>query len=361
MIKHLIFIPLSLLFVASLEAQVKYSNEFLALGVGARAHGQGNAVVARIDDANASYWNPAGLAFIENQLQFSAMHAEWFAGIAKFDYIGIAKPLNSRSPSTIAFSVIRLGIDQIPNTLNLVEPDGTINFDNLSEFSAADYAFFISYAQQFRQKKPNRKLAIGGNVKIIRRIIGSFGNAWGFGLDGGLLFKRRNWQWGITARDITFTFNAWNFTLTEDEKTTFQRTGNVIPSSSIEITNPRILLGGAWIKKVSQKITFSTELDLHFTTDGQRNVLINSSSINIDPHIGLEVNYNSAVFLRAGARNWQNIQDDLDPEKETLVFQPTLGIGLQLGSFNLDYGFTDLGDNSPVLYSHVFSLILSFK
>ncbi|MEK7253297.1 MAG: hypothetical protein AAB316_01010, partial [Bacteroidota bacterium] len=40
----------------------KYSNEFLSIGVSARAQGMGNSVVASIDDVTAGYWNPAGLA-----------------------------------------------------------------------------------------------------------------------------------------------------------------------------------------------------------------------------------------------------------------------------------------------------------
>jgi hypothetical protein len=39
----------------------KYSNEFLAIGVGADAYGMGNAVVASADGVSAAYWNPAGL------------------------------------------------------------------------------------------------------------------------------------------------------------------------------------------------------------------------------------------------------------------------------------------------------------
>ena len=39
----------------------KYSNEFLSIGVSAKALGMSNAVVAGSDDVTAGYWNPAGL------------------------------------------------------------------------------------------------------------------------------------------------------------------------------------------------------------------------------------------------------------------------------------------------------------
>ncbi|HQV76516.1 MAG TPA: hypothetical protein PLE78_13565, partial [Flavobacteriales bacterium] len=92
----------------------KYSNEFLAVGVGARALGMGNAFTAVTNDVTSGYWNPAGLLGVKGDLQIGAMHSEYFAGIAKYDYIGVAKPIDSLS--TISFSFIRFGIDNIPNT-----------------------------------------------------------------------------------------------------------------------------------------------------------------------------------------------------------------------------------------------------
>ena len=123
------------IFAFQLSAQTpKYSNEFLTIGVSARAHGMGNAVVANVGDVNAGFWNPAGLTQLEKPFQVSAMHAEWFAGIAKYDYLGIAKKINAdpKKESTFGFSLIRLGIDNIPNTFYLVSPDGSINYDNVS-------------------------------------------------------------------------------------------------------------------------------------------------------------------------------------------------------------------------------------
>src|SRR5690554_3125118 len=68
----------------------KYSNEFLQIGVGARSLGMGNAMVAGVNDVTSVYWNPAGLTGVENKLDVSLMHSEYFAGIAKYDYIGLA-------------------------------------------------------------------------------------------------------------------------------------------------------------------------------------------------------------------------------------------------------------------------------
>ena len=163
----------------------KYSNEFLSIGVGAAAQSMGNAQVASVSDATSGFWNPAGLANIKSDMQVSLMHAEWFASIGNYDYLSIAKPI-SDGKRTLGLSIIRFGIDNIPNTLSLYESDGTINYDNIKPFSAVDYAFLFSYAQKLKSDK----LSIGGSAKVIHRTIGPFATSWGFGFDAGLQFER---------------------------------------------------------------------------------------------------------------------------------------------------------------------------
>ena len=353
------FLLTTLVFAGSTFAQVKYSNEFLAIGVGARAQGMSNAMVAHVGDVSAGYWNPAGLTQIDVPFQISAMHAEWFAGIAKYDYLSFAKPLKGDHKSTIGVSVIRLGIDNIPNTLNLIEPDGTINYDNISTFSAADYAFLFSYGRDIKIK--NKTLSLGGNAKVIRRVIGSFGNAWGFGIDLGVQYRTGNWRFGLMCRDITSTFNAWSFSLKDSEKEVFKATNNEIPESSVEITLPRFIFGAARKFNFKKNVSLLATLDFDLTTDGQRNVLISSKAFNIDPHLGIEAAYKDFIFLRAGVGNFQKALDDVNGTKEIVTVQPNFGIGLRFGSLHVDYALTNIGNVSQVLYSNIFSLTLDLK
>lgn len=347
----------SLLLAAAQVGAQKYSNDFLNIGVGARAHGMAGAQAAFVNDITAIYWNPAGLAGIQAPAQAAAMHAEWFAGIGKYDYIGFGKSLNKERQAYLAFSVIRLGIDQIPNTLSLYNADGTPNYDNITEFSAADYAIMAGYGRQLR----NKAFSVGGTFKIIRRVIGTFGNAWGFGADLGMQYRKGRLALGVTARDLTTTFNAWSFSLSERDKQTFLATGNELPQSGSEITKPTFILGGAYRLKIGAKTNLLPAVDLVLSTDGQRNVLVSAAAFNLDPRVGIELDYNNFLQIRAGAGNFQRVIDDFNASEKKLTVQPNFGIGMKLNRVQLDYALTDIGNLSIVQYSHIFSLKFNFR
>lgn len=334
----------------------KYSNEFLTIGVGAQAQGRGNAVVSTINDVTAGFWNPAGLANLDLDagLQLCAMHSEWFGGVGKFDYLAVALPI-AKGKRRLGLSFIRFGIDEIPNTLSLYESDGTINFDNLSEFSAADYAFLLSYAQKLKTKKGD--LSVGGNLKVVHRRIGPFANSWGFGIDLGAQFKLNKFHIGLVGKDISTTFNAWSFNFTDQEKEVLEITNNNIPINNVEITNPQVILGFAYRFDFG-KSSLLPELNWVFTTDGERNTLISASPVSIDPAFGLEYNYQNFLSIRTGVNQFQR-ELDFDGS-ENLTFRPAIGLGFKLGALKIDYAFTDLGSQENT-FSHVISAILDIK
>ena len=326
----------------------KYSNEFLAIGVGARALGMGSAYTAAVNDVTSGYWNPAGLLGVKGDLQVGVMHSEYFAGIAKYDYVGLAKPIDSLS--TIGFSFIRFGIDNIPNTIDLIDPSGNIDYDRITTFSSADHAFIISYARKLRVPG----LRVGGNAKVIYRRVGEFGKAWGFGLDAGAQYDMDQWHFSAVARDVTGTFNAWSYTLDQRTIDVFTQTGNEIPANSVEVTLPRLMLGAVRQFSFGKKFNLLAAVDLENTFDGKRNTLIKSSLISTDPRIGLELGYANIVYVRTGISNMQYVTNTAGDKQ--LSIQPNIGIGLKIKSLSLDYALTDIGDNSVALYSNIFSL-----
>ncbi len=335
---------------------VKYSNEFLNIGVGARSLGMGNTGVASSTGAYAGYWNPAGLLQQKSDLEVGLMHAEYFAGFAKYDFMGITKRIDSNSVAGL--TVLRFGVDNIPNTLDLVDANGNVDYSRITTFNAVDFAALLSYARVIPQLKG---VELGGNFKIIRRRLGEFGGAWGFGLDAGARYNYKGWQFGALGRDITGTFNAWSYNLTDNQKAVFQQTGNEIPSNSLEVTMPKLILG---ISKTylfwKDRISANGELNLINTFDGKRNTVIKSNLWSMEPAFGVEFGFKGFVFLRGGIGNIQKQFDALGVRQIT-SFQPNFGVGIKYRIFTLDYALTDIGDRSIALYSNIFSLKIEFN
>jgi hypothetical protein len=337
--------------------QVKFVNEFLNIGVGARAHGMFGSVVATTNDGTSGYWNPAGLVGIQSPLQFNAMHANWFGGIANYDFLSVGKKFNEENNAAGSFTLIRMGIDDIPNTLNLIGPDGSVDYNRVIPFSAADYAGIFSYGRSIS----GGKHSLGGSVKIIHRSIGSFGSAWGFGIDLGGQFDLGSFKLGIAARDITTTFNAWSFNLSEEERQVFEATGNDIPVSSTELTLPRVVLGIAYQGGNLSKFSYLIETDLNISTNGTEAGVFSGRNFSVDPTVGLELGINNLVFIRGGIGNIQRIINDVNASQRDLEFQPNLGLGLRLGRLYVDYALTNIGSVSGVLVSNIFSIKIDFQ
>ncbi|MEN3040359.1 MAG: PorV/PorQ family protein [Bacteroidia bacterium] len=332
--------------LATAWAQVKYSNEFLKIGVGARAAGLGNAQVAAVVDATAGYWNPAALLSAPPYPQLILMHSEYFASVAKYDYGALAFPISENRQVGIGF--IRVGIDDIPNTLRFY--DGvSYDFSRISKFSVADMALYLSYAQPIR----DTAFSIGGSLKVIHRVLGPFATAWGFGIDIGLLYRRGPWRVGAVLYDGTSTFNAWTFN-TETFEESFILTGNEIPQNSIEWTRPSARLGAAvhlWQDKIFSLIPAA---DLVIFTDGQRNTLLSAQPISADLSVGTELRYKNWAALRLGMTNFQRMRQWSG--RQYLSFYPTAGLGLNIWHFGIDYALANFTGFSQGMYSHLLSV-----
>ncbi len=361
--KKSIFALLSILFIQSTDCKAqfrKYSNEFLNIGAGARGLGMGNAQIAFVNDATAGYWNPAGLAEVKDDAKAAIMHAEYFSGIAKYDYAAAAIPIQDNK-RTLGFSLLRFAVDDIPNTLFLVEPDGSINYNNIKTFSSADYAFLVSLGQKIKETD-NYTINAGVNAKVIYRKVGKFANAWGFGLDAGVQMRSSKWSVGIMAKDITTTYNAWSFKFTDAEKEKLYLTKNDIPIRSTEITAPRVVFGGGYNFAIGSNFKLLAEANVDVTFDGKRNTVLSGNSISADPHVGIEGSIKDAFFIRAGITNFQRALSDGDTlnQKKVWIYQPSLGAGFKIKKINIDYAFTNLANQSNPLYTHVISLRINF-
>lgn len=365
--KKILFFIISLCLTTLSYSQARnYSNEFLAIGVDAASFGKSNAVVASTSNVNATYWNPAGLAKLENK-QLSLMHASYFANIANYDFGAYALPLENNS--AIGFSIIRFGVDDILDTRQLIANDGSVGtrFDNLPRFSTADYAFTVSYART----PLNKNFSYGINAKVVRRIIGDFASSWGFGLDIGLQGTISKYSYGIIIRDVSTTFNSWQIdddifanTIQNDPSNEAARENNFnaldaqeAPEKT-EITIPSIQAG------IARDFNYRTDLVINVEANinvrfAESNDLISSSSFSIAPSAGFEMGYKKFVFLRGGIGNFQKSKQF--DQSEEVSFQPNFGVGFHYKGVSVDYALTDIGDQSAAVFSNVFSLIIDWK
>jgi hypothetical protein len=334
MIKKFTFIILSFLFILPYaNAQTvfaKYAGEFMAIGVGGRPLAMGGAFTGVANDITAGYYNPSGLAQV-NYPQISLMHDERYGNLVNYDYAAVAIPWDT--DMSFALSVMRLGIDGIPDTRNaLIDVNGNgkiddndrIDYTKITEFSNQDWAFYLSFA-----KKLSEDFYYGASIKYLRRDLAEF-SANGIGFDVGALYKPfENFSVGANIQDITTTLVAWN-------------------TGRNELISPTAKLGASYgLDILNGRLTPALDFDVRFE-NRQYASTFNLGPVSFDMHAGLEFNYNNIFSIRGGYND---------------VKQFTVGAGVKLPKLNIDYSFARFSasklDRLPD--THRISLILTLE
>lgn len=313
----------------------KYAGEFMAIGVGGRALGMGGAFTAIANDITSAYYNPAGLGNL-NYPQISLMHAEQFGNLVNYDYGAVAIPFGT--DLTFALSVMRLGIDGIPDTrealvdgpgstnviYDIYHPNARLNPALIKEFSNQDWAIYLSFA-----KRQTDKFYWGANVKIIRRDIAEYG-ATGIGFDVGALYSPvENLFVGANIQDVTTTLVAWS-------------------TGRNELITPTLKLGTAYRLEILGGVVYpAVDLDIRFE-NRRSSAYGNLGPVSFDAHAGLEYTFKNLFSIRGGYND---------------VRQFTVGAGVKLPKLNIDYSFARFSyselDRLPD--SHRISLILTLE
>jgi hypothetical protein len=305
----------------------KYAGEFISIGVGGRALGMGGAYTALANDVTAGYWNPAGLSKI-NYPQLSLMHSEQFGSLVNYDYAAVAIPFGSNS--SIGLSIIRLGIDGIPDTRNAwVDENGNGILDEdlvgskITYFNAADWAMYFTYS-----KKYDDFFSYGVNLKLIRREM-SVGSATGVGFDIGVQYSPfENILLGANFQDATTTLIAWN-------------------TGTNELISPTLKIGSAYIiEALGGRFAPAFDIDVRFENRRSASNL-NLGPVSFDFHSGLEFDFKNVAALRVGYSDIGTVN---------------FGAGVHLPKFDIDYTFaTSKLTDSRFDNTHRVSIIFTFE
>jgi hypothetical protein len=258
------------------------------------------------------------------------MHDERFGSLLNYDFGAVAIPYGKNA--TLGVSVMRLGVDGIPDTRNAgvdangnpVSSDQYMNAVRLDEskisyFNSADWAVYFTYAQ-----RTSSSLTYGFNLKVIRRTLAEY-SATGVGFDIGLLFSpANNWYVGVNAQDITTTLVAWS-------------------TGTNELISPTLKVGTAYfIDLFGGRFAPTTDVDIRFE-NRQFASIAHLGPVSFDPHIGLEFDFKKVIALRVGYND---------------IKQMTLGAGIHLRKLDIDYSFAQFDEANDLGDTHRISLRL---
>lgn len=179
---------------------------FLRLGLGARSRGMGGAYTAIADNSSAAYYNPAGLAFLENRevnLTYSLMSFDRI-----FNSAGFSRPL----PPSAGFSI---GILQS----GFAESDArSSGGDVIGKIDDAKYAVMMGFAVRLSER-----VAIGITPKWLYSKVYDV-SASSVGLDIGTMVRlQNNLTAGVALKEIGQKFKYTRDPRGEGDETTTDR------------------------------------------------------------------------------------------------------------------------------------------
>ncbi len=280
--------------------------QFLKIGVGARAIGMGEAFISIANDAEALYWNPAGISqFRKNAL--IASHIQWLVDI-KLEFAGAVYHLDPAN--SVGIAITYLHTDEMMETTELM-PLGTGR-----KFSFGDFMVGLTYARNMTDK-----FSFGITAKVMQENIAEL-TMRAFLFDLGTYYKTgwRSIRFAVAVTnfgsDIAPTGTVEYVNL-QNEKVTVKSFQSFSPPTMF-----RIGIAMELMETENSKLTSSVQLD--HPNDNKENL-----------NFGLEYWWNDVLALRAGYKT-ARVEENF-----------SAGFGLRLpmktADFRLDYAFTNFG------------------
>jgi len=173
-------LTLLLLTAAGAQGQAGTDIAVLKAGVGARPLGMGGAFTAVADNADAPYWNPAGLGTMNGRNEITTMQTK-LSTDADHYYVSYIRPAFG---GTLGISWIQVGLGSITQTSSEVDINNEVQ--NLSIFSYFSNAYMLSYGRNL-----NEHISVGLTAKYLNSdMFGiSGGQAYGYSVTPGLLLR----------------------------------------------------------------------------------------------------------------------------------------------------------------------------
>lgn len=277
---------------------------FLDIGMGARGVAMGDAYTAMgVEDATATFWNPAGLAF-GDKMSFVGTYVQYFAGIT-FGSGGISLPVNGVGTFGLSFSYLNTG--DIEET-TVLQQEGTGN-----TFSANDVMIGLTYSRALTDK-----FAFGGNIKYVQETLANEkASALAFDLSTLYYTGFRSLRLGMIIRnfgpDLEFSGSYTDY-------------DNGTPLPDKQTYSP-----------FHMPLTFKVGLAYDvFPSGGMHQVTLSADAVHPNDSkervdIGGEYKFMNILALRGGYITNHDTAG------------PSFGIGVHLANFQVDYSYSDFG------------------
>ena len=188
----------------------------------------------------------------------------------------------------------------------------------------------------------------------IRRSTGDYMSGWGYSLDVAAQYRAGRFLLGAALQDATTMLVSYS--INDKEVQPISEIFDLpLPEGGSELYLPVARLGTGYLLPLDgggTRLAFGFDVDLRF--EGREAYALNSGSISYHPRLGTELSVRDVVALRAGLSD-VTVSDDLGWQ-----YTPTVGAGLAVSRFNVDYAFGDFaGLASDLGYSHRLSVQLT--
>jgi len=114
---------------------------FLMIGPDSRSGALGDAGVALSPDGNSLHWNPAKMAFVTNEVEFSLAYAPWLRALVddmNLAYLSAIRRINKRQAWGGALRYFSLG------NITFTDETGT----TIRDFQPAEFSLDLGYSQK---------------------------------------------------------------------------------------------------------------------------------------------------------------------------------------------------------------------